>query len=144
MNIESSLERIADALDCLATEFCGKKALGAAQNAKPEAPKAVKAPVVEEQIPGMGFQVGPSIPLIHISQVADAMTSKDLRDMAQKYIQAAGEKTQPIIKFIQGVAKKFNPAEPKLIKIPDAKAAEAAKMIENECARQGITIPVEV
>jgi hypothetical protein len=45
-----------------------------------------------------------------------------------------------LVTFIQSVAKIFNAAEPKLIKIPDAKVPEAASMIANWCANNGIKV----
>ena len=142
MSIEATLERIADALDILA----GKKLPGGeAVDGPVPAPKkitrakAAKAEPAVDTVPGLEEPVA-------VDALADEpsgpKTGAELRAAAQGYITAADKVglTGKLVTFIQSVAKIFNPAEPKLIKIPDAKVPEAAKMIADWCGKNGIKV----
>lgn len=132
MSIEKNIERIADALEGLLALARGGEApqLGAQKPGPATAPAKDAIPGLEEEAPA--------------AAEGGVKTGQELRDLAQKYIQVAGDKTGALVTFIQSVAKIFNAKEPKLIKIPDAKVAEAAKMIEEWCTKKSITLPIEV
>jgi hypothetical protein len=149
MSIEQSLERIAVALEAQLSYLRGE---GAPKQVT-ETPKKTKrvketgmpaqqaAAVVEDAIPGM--EVVDAGPVAAVA-VPGISTGAELRAAAQGYI-AAADKVGPdmvgkLVTFIQSVAKIFNAAEPKLIKIPDAKVPEAAAMIANWCANNGIKV----
>jgi len=129
MSIEKSLERIADALEVITSKMGVPPAPAAVQ--KHVAPKLIP----DDAIPGVGDEAP-----------ADAgMDNAALRDLAQKYIQVAGEKTGALVSFIKDeVCKKLNPKEPKLLKIPADKIEQAAKAIETFAKKNGITLPIEV
>lgn len=139
MSIEKNIERIADALEGLLAVAQGSSA--PAQNKRAEKPASVTAPVStpppEDRIPGVD-----DAPVVEAT--GEITTGAELRDLAQKYIQAAGEQTGVLVAFIQSVAKIYNPKEPKLIKIPVTKVGEAAAMIKNWCDKKHITLPIEV
>jgi hypothetical protein len=139
MSLESEVKRIADTLDEL---LAIAKKENVISTEKPKKKPAVAAtedimPGAEDAAPGADNAGAPG-------KEEKIKTAADLRELAQKYIQAAGDNTGTLVKFIQSVAKIFNPAEPKLIKIPVEKVAEAAKMIEDWCKKQKITLPIEV
>jgi hypothetical protein len=146
MSIEQGLERIADALERLlvaaGTGACQTTAAPQGINAAPKKTRNKKTEAVAvDEIPGVEA-VAPEV------MDASIKTGAELRTLAQGYIQAA-EASDPggtkgsvskLVTFIQSVAKIFNPNEPKLIKIPDAKVAEAASMIKNWCDRNGLAV----
>lgn len=119
--------------------------------------KKVEAPVpqVIDEVPGIPTEAPSAAPLQMVNApsgpnewVDRVSNGAELRALAQGFIQAAeasdpGGKTgavNKLVTFIQSVAKIFNPKEPKLIKIPDDKCAEAASMIKNWCDRNGIAV----
>lgn len=127
MSIEKDLGRIADAVERIAEVICNPLKEVSAKAAAPAA----------DLIPGMETETA----------VVDegAMTPAGLRELAQKYIQVAGDKTGALVNFIKdGVCKKLSPTEPKLVKIPVDKVAEAAKLIEGFCKKNKIELPIEV
>lgn len=129
MSIENLLERIADALEAIA------EVKGAVLQPKQNKPALKAAPVVEDAIPGMDEE----------APTPTGMDNAGLRDLAQKYIQVAGDKTGVLVNFIKDeVCKKLNPKEPKLLKIPADKVAMAAKAIEAFAKKNGIVLPIEV
>ena len=125
MSIEKNIERIADALE--------KLALGALNPLRTvEATPAPKAPVADA-MPGEETTTGV------------VMTGAELRELAQKYLQASGDKANSLVAFIKdSICKKFSPKEPKLIKIPEDKTAEAAAMIVAWSKKNGVSLPIEV
>ena len=147
MSIENILERIAVALEKLA----GSDQFGALPPPVVEAPKKTRAKKAEptptdDTIPGMDDVTTTTAPDVLVAEDPAIKTGAELRNLAQSLIQAA-EQSDPggksgavnkLVTFIQSVAKIFHPAEPKLIKIPDAKVAEAAAMITNWCEKNGI------
>jgi len=150
MSIEQTLERIAVALEKLAGNA---PTLGLApvveQPRKPRRMKEAAMPaqqaaeVETDAVPGAEVPSAPVVP----DPMADTpaiKTGAELRAVAQGYI-AAADKVGPdmvskLVTFIQSVAKMFNPTEPKLVKIPDAKVPEAAAMISSWCAKEGIKV----
>lgn len=155
MSIESLLERIAVALEKLA----GSDQFGPLPGAgspvvvekileQPKKPRRVKETAMPAQqaaeadaVPGAEAPTAPAAPEVVESAIK---TGAELRAAAQGYI-AAADKVGPdmvgkLVTFIQSVAKIFNPNEPKLIKIPDAKVPEAAAMIASWCAKEGIKV----
>lgn len=122
---------------------------------------AQQAAAVEGAMPGTMSVEADAVPGVEditpvVARVMDAValdamadapavaTGAELRAAAQQYI-AAADKVGPdmvgkLVTFIQSVAKIFNPTEPKLIKIPDAKVPEAAAMIASWCAKEGIKV----
>jgi len=148
MTIEQNIERIAIALEKLAG--IGLDAVPEAPTPAPSKKRAAKpeAPKTEDMIPGVE-DVKPEDPIASENEIK---TGADLRNLAQKFIQAA-EMSDPggknssvnkLVTFIQSVAKIFNAKEPKLIKIPDEKVQEAADMISKWCDKNGIKLPIEV
>lgn len=143
MSIEKNLERIADALERIAS-IVKVNALGdaviAAATAKPE-----KVATVAQDLPP-GVEDDPqTVTVAAEAAETPGMDGTALRDLAQKYIQVAGDKTGALVNFIKdSVCKKFSPKEPKLVKIPAKDVAAAAKLIEGYCKKQGISLPIEV
>lgn len=145
--IEQTLERIACALEKLAgsTEITPPVEPVATVTRKPRAKKMESPAPVEDAVPGE--VEAPTAPDVMADETA-VKTGTDLRNYAQKLIQAADQSdaggkngtTNKLVTFIQSVAKIFNPAEPKLIKIPEAKVQEAADMITNWCNKNGIQV----
>ena len=137
MSIEKNIERIADALEKMGDLLVDIIPIGL-QKTEPKASKPPKQKPLEDIMPGEGEEAGTLV-------LASSMTSAELRELAQKYIQAAGDKTGPLVTFIRDqVCRKFSPADPKLVKIPDARIGDAAAMIEDWCKKNKITLPVEV
>jgi len=145
MSIEQTLERIAVALEKIAginrvevVETVSVPATETVQR-KPRAKKVVEAPV--DMVPGLRLEEPTTDPLA-ADEPTGPRTGAELRTVAQSYIVAADRigMTEKLVTFIQSVAKIFVPAEPKLIKIPDAKVPEAAKMIADWCAKNGIVV----
>lgn len=128
MSIEKDLGRIADALEKIVE-----------LSAHPLKEVVAKPAPVVDAAPGPLEDDSPRLP-------PDATTGAELRTLAQAYIQAAGDKTNLLVTFIKDkVCKKLAPAnEPKLVKIPDDKVPEAAKMIREWATKNGVQLPIEV
>jgi len=154
MSIEQSLERIAAALEKIAHPLMTVAPLTTGTDAPvaetPKKPRRMKDAAIPAQqaaepvdaIPGMTEET-PAANAVLVDEPT-IRTGAELRAAAQGYI-AAADKVGPdmvgkLVTFIQSVAKIFNAAEPKLIKIPDAKVPEAAAMIANWCAANGIKV----
>lgn len=154
MSIEQTLERIAEALEKLAgiNRVEIRETITAPVVEQPRKPRRMKdaaipvqqaAAVETDAVPGAEAPTGPVVPDVMASESA-IKTGAELRAAAQQYI-ASADKVGPdmvgkLVAFIQSVAKTFNPTEPKLIKIPDAKVPEAAAMIASWCAKEGIKV----
>jgi hypothetical protein len=144
MSIEQTLERIAVALEKMADSIPSNPTAPSLA----EAPKRTTRRMKEVAIPVQ--QAADTVPGLEEPAVADPMadeptgpkTGAELRTAAQGYITAADKVglTEKLVTFIQSVAKIFAPTEPKLIKIPDAKVPEAAKMIADWCGKNGIKV----
>jgi hypothetical protein len=153
MSIENLIERIAVALETIA----GRDQFGPTiSNTAVETPKRTRVPKVtkvEDAVPGVEDNGPlPGNPIVEAQAGNAIATGSELRALAQQYI-AAAEASDPggkngavnkLVTFIQGVAKIFNPKEPKLIKIPDEKVAEASQMIADWASKNHIKLPVEV
>lgn len=135
MSIEKDLGRIADALEVLVCSLTQKPGSPVA--------KPVAAAPVTDAIPGVDEEIpGNAVP---VEVEGTVKNGNDLRDLAQKYIQAAGDKANMLVAYIKdSICKKMNPAEPKLVRIPDAKCAEAADMIVKWAKKNKIELPIEV
>ena len=147
MSIEKNIERIADALEKIASIYAGPAlkigdmavvTTDVKPVAKLKAPTPKVAPVVDV-IPGIEEEVALE-PVVE----GGIKTGAELRELAQRYIQVAGDNTGELVKFIQSIARIFSPKEPKIIKIPNEKVAEAAKMMTDWCSKKGLTLPIEV
>jgi len=138
--IEQILERIAVALETLVTIAQNGEAAPAKKKA-PATAKAAPGNLQSDLIPGQEEAESPDNTGVEEGGIK---TAAELKNLAQRYIQAAGDTTGPLVTFLQSVAKIFAPKEQKLIKIPNEKAAEAAKMIEDWCKKKGLTLPIEV
>ena len=129
MSIEKNIERIAEALE----KMVGI-AEGVQQGQKKETYKEAKT-ASPDVLPGMEEETTTSA----------IMTGAELRELAQKYLQASGDKANSLVAFIKdSICKKFSPKEPKLIKIPEDKTAEAAAMIVAWSKKNGVSLPIEV
>lgn len=128
MSIEKNIERIADALEQIAVRL------------QPVAAEAVKRPAAIAETPG---ELIPGEEIETTTSVV--MTGAELRELAQKYLQASGDKANSLVAFIKdSICKKFSPKEPKLIKIPEDKTNEAAAMIVAWSKKNGVSLPIEV
>ena len=122
MSIEKNIERIAEALEKMLEM------------------KGVVAPAQQKVV----APVSDAMPGEETTAVA-IMTGAELRELAQKYLQASGDKANSLVAFIKdSICKKFSPKEPKLIKIPEDKTAEAAAMIVAWSKKNGVSLPIEV
>ena len=150
MSIEQTLERIAVALEKIANPLMKLEG----QEVEVVAPKKTTRRVKDAAIPAQQAAEVDAIPgtteetpaanAVLVDEGPAIKTGAELRAQAQQYI-AAADKVGPdmvgkLVTFIQSVAKIFNPTEPKLIKIPDAKVPEAASMIASWCAKEGIKV----
>jgi len=144
MSIEQDINRIAIALETIAAKLEGGVATTPAVE-QPKKPRRVKDAGLPAQQAAVDTVPGLEEP-VAVDALADEpsgpKTGAELRAAAQGYITAADKVglTEKLVTFIQSVAKIFNPAEPKLIKIPDAKVPEAAKMIADWCSKNGIKV----
>jgi len=144
MSIEESLARIAIALEGMLAYARGEgapvQAPAVEQPKKPRRMKDVAIPAQQaaDVIPGLDEPVAPDV----LADEPGPKTGAELRALAQGYIVAADKigATEKLVTFIQSVAKIYAPSEPKLIKIPDAKVPEAAKMIADWCGKNGIKV----
>jgi hypothetical protein len=158
MSIEQDINRIAAALEQLAgirmasavgTEKApeAKKVRRVKETGMPaqQAAEVVPVPAVDT-IPGMDDAPAAVVVTEVLAPESTVRTGAELRNLAQQFI-AAADKSDPggknstvnkLVTFIQSVAKIFNAAEPKLIKIPEAKVPEAAAMIADWCGKNGI------
>ncbi len=142
MSIEQDINRIAIALETIATKLEGGVATTPAveQPKKPRRMKDVAIPAQQaaDVIPGLDEPVAPDV----LADEPGPKTGAELRALAQGYITAADKVglTEKLVTFIQSVAKIYDPTEPRLIKIPDAKVPEAAKMIADWCSKNGIKV----
>lgn len=142
MSIEQDINRIAIALETIAAKLEGGVATTPAveQPKKPRRMKDVAIPAQQaaDVIPGLDEPVAPDV----LADEPGPKTGAELRAAAQGYIVAADKVglTEKLVTFIQSVAKIYNPTEPKLIKIPDAKVPEAAAMIADWCGKNGIKV----
>ena len=147
MSIEQDINRIAIALETIAAKLEGGVATTPAVE-QPKKTRRVKDAGLPAQqaaeadvIPGATEET-PAANAVLVDEGPAIKTGAELRAAAQGYITAADKVglTEKLVTFIQSVAKIFNPAEPKLIKIPDAKVPEAAKMIADWCSKNGIKV----
>lgn len=127
MSIEQDIKRIADALEKLTC---------------PGANQVAESPVGQIATP---LDVPPGMesegPTAGIPGPISVNNPTELRDFAQKCLQASGDKAPDFVKYIkENICQKFSPKEPKLIKIPDNKLAQAAKMIYDYALKQGISV----
>jgi hypothetical protein len=145
MSIEQSLERIAGALEGMLAYARGEGAPLTTGTDAPTAKKprrmkdvAIPAQQAADVIPGLDEPVAPDV----LADEPGPKTGAELRALAQGYIVAADKigATEKLVTFIQSVAKIYNPTEPKLIKIADAKVPEAARMIADWCGKNGIKV----
>ena len=153
MSIEQSLERIAVALEKIAgvNRVEIRETISVPVVEQPKKPRRMKDAAIPAQqaaaetdvVPGLEDNGG------QLCAAPDVLrddpgpkTGAELRAQAQKYIVAADKLglTEKLVTFIQSVAKIFSPTEPKLIKIPEAKVPEAAKMIADWCLKNGIAV----
>ena len=143
MSLERNIERIADSLEAINNLLVERLPGQIPPPQETVAPKRAKkpAPVVEDVIPGVE-EVVEDDPIDSAIGTAfkPVANGAELRTLAQRYIEKAGDQTNALVTFIRSVAAIFNPKEPKLIKIPDAKASEAAAMIENWCKKEKIVL----
>ena len=159
MSIEQTLERIAQALEKLAgiNRVEIRETITAPVVERPRKPRRMKDAAIpaqqataEDTIPGadsIAAEIAGTTDKVCVDAMAPESaikTGAELRAAAQQYI-ASADKVGPdmvgkLVTFIQSVAKIYNPAEPKLIKIPDAKVPEAAAMIASWCAKEGIKV----
>ena len=143
MSIEQDINRIAIALETIAAKLEGGVATTPAVE-QPKKPRRVKDAGLPAQqaavdtVPGLDEPVAPDV----LADEPGPKTGAELRAAAQGYIVAADKVglTEKLVTFIQSVAKIYAPTEPKLIKIPDAKVPEAAKMIADWCSKNGIKV----
>lgn len=134
MSIEKDLSRIADALEKIVE--IAHHPLRKIESA--QAPVAQVSPA-SDLPPGVEETETVTLP------TPTGMDAAGLRDLAQKYIAVAGEKTGALVNFIKdSICKKFSPTEPKLVKIPAKDIPAAVKLLEGYCKKAGIVIPVEV
>jgi hypothetical protein len=131
-DMATALGRIADALEKI-IDVMAYPTVSA-----PTLAGGIKMPF-EDNVPGINEP-----PMQEAAVVEDdgaIKTPAELRELAQKYIQKAGEKTGGFVAFIrEQVCMKFNPAEPKLIKIDPKNVAEAAKMITEWAKKHKIEV----
>jgi len=125
MSIEKDIERIAVALETIAAGFQIPEPKKDAQGKKIEA-----SLIPEDQIPGICEE--PAVP--PVMAAVGIKTLEELRTFVQKYLTAAEKavppKTEAVVTFVKDVlCPKFAPKEPKLMKIPVNKVAEAAQMM---------------
>lgn len=152
MSIEQDINRIAIALETIAAKLEGGVATTPAVE-QPKKPRRVKDAGLPAQqaavdtVPGLEEVVSEAMDNVVLNAMADDQgvvmrTGAELRAAAQGYITAADKVglTEKLVTFIQSVAKIYAPTEPKLIKIPDAKVPEAAKMIADWCGKNGIKV----
>jgi len=153
VSIEQTLERIAVALERIAGSAHSAPAAPAEapvveEPKKPRAKKETPAPEPVDEVPGIAADDTPAGPPMDdndgAGETPGVRTGAELRALAQKYIDVAGPQTNALVTFCRSVAAIFNPQEPKLIKVPDAKAAEAAAMLDNWCKKNKIRAKVEV
>lgn len=149
MSIEKDIERIAVALENIAngverpSHFLQS---GAVKTTKPEKDALVKsvkeAPAVD-QIPGIDDVEDKGGPQPTVMAVVGIKTLEDLRTFVQKYLTAAEPlgKTEAVVTFVKDtLCPKFSPKEPKLMKIPVGKVAEAAQMMYDWGLKNGLII----
>ena len=146
MSIEQDINRIAIALETIAAKLEGGVATTPAVE-QPKRARAKKSEPVVDTVPGLEKVVSEAMDNVVLNARADDQgvvmrTGAELRAAAQGYITAADKVglTEKLVTFIQSVAKIYNPTEPKLIKIPDAKVPEAAAMIADWCGKNGIKV----
>lgn len=151
MSIEKDIERIAVALENIAngverpSHFLQS---GAVKTTKPEKDALVKsvkeAPAVD-QIPGIDDAEDKGGPQPTVMAVVGIKTLEDLRTFVQKYLTVAEKalppKTEAVVTFVKDtLCPKFSPKEPKLMKIPVGKVAEAAQMMYDWGLKNGLII----
>lgn len=145
MSIEQDINRIAIALETIAAKLEGGVATTPAVE-QPKKPRRVKDAGLPAQQAAVDTVPGLEEPVVNDvradNQGVVMRTGAELRAAAQGYIVAADKVglTEKLVTFIQSVAKIYNPTEPKLIKIPDAKVPEAAAMIADWCGKNGIKV----
>ena len=143
MSIEQDINRIAIALETIAAKLEGGVATTPAVE-QPKKPRRVKDAGLPAQQAAVDTVPGLEEPVVNdvLADEPGPKTGAELRAAAQGYITAADKVglTEKLVTFIQSVAKIYNPTEPKLIKIPDAKVPEAAKMIADWCGKNGIKV----
>lgn len=123
MSIEQDITRIADALEAL---------VAISQGGDSKKPATVDAPPGPDHIPGEDAVV---------IAATSIKTSTDLRDFAQRYLQAAGEKSTDFVAYIKAeICTKFSPSDPKLIKIPEKNIPKAAQMIYDWALKHDIIL----
>lgn len=148
MSIERDINRIATALEGMLAYARGEGApVQAPAVEQPKRARAKKSEPVVDTVPGLEEVVSEAMDNVVLNAMADDQgvvmrTGAELRAAAQGYITAADKVglTEKLVTFIQSVAKIYAPTEPKLIKIPDAKVPEAAKMIADWCGKNGIKV----
>lgn len=143
MSIEQDINRIAIALETIAAKLEGGVATTPAVE-QPKKPRRVKDAGLPAQQAAVDTVPGLEEPVVNdvLADEPGPKTGAELRALAQGYITAADKVglTEKLVTFIQSVAKIYAPSEPKLIKIPDAKVPEAAKMIADWCGKNGIKV----
>lgn len=143
MSIEQDINRIAIALETIAAKLEGGVATTPAVE-QPKKPRRVKDAGLPAQQAAVDTVPGLEEPVVNdvLADEPGPKTGAELRALVQGYITAADKVglTEKLVTFIQSVAKIYAPSEPKLIKIPDAKVPEAAKMIADWCGKNGIKV----
>ena len=140
MSIEQDITRIADAMEklvCLAEGQAGKIPAEDKPKGKPGKEKVATT----DAIPGLdGIEdVTPAGGMQNI-EAATIKTQQELRDFAQKYLAASGEKSTLLLKYIKEEVCKLNKKEPKLITMPSENIVKAAQMIYNYCFKNDILV----
>lgn len=147
MSIEESLAKLSEAIEALASvvgkipgQYLGENAVSLASQAVPPPAPAVPVDILPGQEAEPVTAVGPAGVTLGAATIK---TGADLRDYVGKHLEVAEKKgfAQELITFVrEKVCPKFNPKEPKLIKIPEKNLAEAAQMVYDWCAQRQIVV----
>ena len=140
MSIEQSLEKIAMALETLVV--LAERQAGTVTTDKPANAKTTKLakPATADVIPGIEDVTPGADTGMQNIEAATIKTQQELRDFAQKYLAASGEKSTQLLKYIKEEVCKLNKKEPKLITMPTENIVKAAQMIYNYCFKNDIIV----
>lgn len=138
MSIEKDLTRIADALEILVAQLSPGGKSGEPKPVK-EGKKTVA--IVEDVPPGITDDpLAGALPEPTVLGPSLVKTPDELRAYGQKYLAAFGDKGPAFIGFIQGLCKKLNPKDPKLMKVPADQISTAAQAIYDFAMKNNIVI----
>jgi len=145
MSIEKDIERIAVALENIATVLTKPVITGREKPVITGREKPVKEAPAADQIPGIDDAEDKGGLQPTVMAVVGIKTLEDLRTFVQKYLTVAEKalppKTEAVVTFVKDtLCPKFSPKEPKLMKIPVGKVAEAAQMMYDWGLKNGLII----